>query len=263
MSPGRRAADIAAEPSPADLLPRVLVVDDHPDSREILSEAFLAYRFHVETAADGMEAVAKAGQASPDAVIVDLSLPQLDGFEVTRRLRADETRPPPVIVAFTAFSDSATHDRARAAGCAAVITKPATPQAVLETLLPLLGESGAAATGDAAVDRRRAALSGCYRALLPSRARALAVAWREARQEEAAAVADLQTMHEALDRLMAAALACGLPRVGDCAARVQMALARYAQNPRRRDRRSRVDRWLERLEAVAAEVAAGGAPSRA
>jgi CheY-like chemotaxis protein len=108
--------------------PLVLVVDDVAHGREIFAE-YLEFRgFRVATAADGLEALDKAFDLRPDVILMDLSLPALDGWEATRRLKQDErTRKIPVI-ALTAHALQSAHDKAKAAGCDSVVTKPCIPK---------------------------------------------------------------------------------------------------------------------------------------
>lgn len=77
---------------------RLLVVEDEPNIRELLATSLRFAGFEVETAEDGASALALAEQASPDLVVLDVMLPDLDGFEVTRRLRAQGRRQPIVFV---------------------------------------------------------------------------------------------------------------------------------------------------------------------
>ena len=114
----------------ASQAPLVLVVDDMDDGREICAE-YLAFRqYRVATAADGFEALAKAAELLPDIILMDLSLPGIDGWETTRRLKGDAlTRHIPV-VALTAHALRSAHDQAIEAGCDAVITKPVLPKAL-------------------------------------------------------------------------------------------------------------------------------------
>ena len=111
-----------------ELPPLVLVVDDMVDGREICAE-YLSFRgYRVATAADGHEALAKAFELLPHMILMDLSLPGIDGWEVTRRLKRDDrTRAIPVI-ALTAHALPSARDEALAAGCDAVVTKPCLPK---------------------------------------------------------------------------------------------------------------------------------------
>lgn len=106
----------------------VLVVDDVADGREICAEYLVFRRYRVATAADGLEALAKAFELVPDIILMDLSLPEIDGWEATRRLKGDgRTRHIPII-ALTAHALRSAHDEALAAGCDAVVTKPVMPR---------------------------------------------------------------------------------------------------------------------------------------
>lgn len=102
----------------------ILVIEDTRDNREI-AELILRHAGHtVVSATDGASGMEIASTTRPDLILMDLSLPQLDGWEATRRLKADPaTRDIPVI-AFTAHVTGAEQARAHAAGCAAVIAKP-------------------------------------------------------------------------------------------------------------------------------------------
>ena len=86
--------------------PRALVVDDEPDLTEVVAQALVYDGWEVRTAADGAEAVAVAGEFRPDAVVLDVMLPDFDGLEVLRRLRAnDTTRLLPVVILTTSQED--------------------------------------------------------------------------------------------------------------------------------------------------------------
>ena len=120
--------------------PLVLVVDDMEDGREICAE-YLAFRqYRVATAADGFEALAKATELLPDIILMDLSLPGIDGWEATRRLKSDERTRPIPIVALTAHALRSAHDQAVEAGCDAVITKPVLPKQLVEQIRRILGD---------------------------------------------------------------------------------------------------------------------------
>ena len=102
----------------------ILLVEDTQDNREI-AEIILRDAGHtVLSVADGASGMVAAATAQPDLILMDLALPQIDGWEATRRIKADPaTRDIPVI-AFTAHVLQEEAERARAAGCAAVIAKP-------------------------------------------------------------------------------------------------------------------------------------------
>jgi len=108
--------------------PLVLVVDDVDHGREIFAE-YLEFRgFRVATAADGLEAIEKTYELLPDVILMDLSLPGIDGWEATRRLKQDPVTMDIPIIALTAHALASAHDKARAVGCNAVVTKPCLPK---------------------------------------------------------------------------------------------------------------------------------------
>lgn len=102
----------------------VLVVDDYPDGRELLAE-YLQYRgFSVVAANSGAEALAIAAQIRPAAILMDLRMPDMDGWEATRRLRGDPATRDIMIVAVTAAALTDEVEKALRAGCDAVVAKP-------------------------------------------------------------------------------------------------------------------------------------------
>ena len=108
--------------------PLVLIVDDFAEGREICAE-YLAFRgYRVATAEDGLVALEKTRELLPDVILMDLSLPRLDGWEASRRLKADERTRHIPIIALTAHALSSARDRALEAGCDAVVTKPCPPR---------------------------------------------------------------------------------------------------------------------------------------
>jgi CheY-like chemotaxis protein len=115
----------------ASVEPLVLVVDDYDDAREMYAESLLVSGFRVAQAADGAQAVELALSLSPDVILMDLSLPGVDGWEATRQLKADaRTRHIPV-VALTGHALTSALDAARDAGCDRFVVKPALPDVVI------------------------------------------------------------------------------------------------------------------------------------
>jgi len=112
----------------------VLVVDDYNDAREMYAESLLVHGFRVAEAANGVEAVAKARALSPDAILMDLSLPGIDGWEATRQLKADAATCRIPVVAITGHAPAHAADRARAAGRDRLLIKPALPDQVIAEL---------------------------------------------------------------------------------------------------------------------------------
>ncbi len=107
--------------------PLILVVEDFDDAREMYRDYLEFAGFRVETARDGREAIDKAHALHPDLILMDLSLPGVDGWEATRLLKADPATRHLLIVALSAHALAAEGDRARAAGCDGFIAKPCLP----------------------------------------------------------------------------------------------------------------------------------------
>jgi CheY-like chemotaxis protein len=126
--------------------PSVLVVDDSLDGREMLVEFLTFRRFQVAEARNGAEALDVARRVQPDIILMDLSMPGVDGWEATRRLKADPLTQSAVIVAVTAHAFSPEHETARAAGCDVVIAKPF-DLTVLADALEAVASHGLAAFG--------------------------------------------------------------------------------------------------------------------
>jgi len=106
----------------------ILVVDDGASARESNAAVLRRAGFDVQVAADGLEALARAVARRPDVVVIDVSVPVMDGWEVTRRLKsAAATRDIPVI-AVAASESSRAQARAAEAGCAACLAKPCRPE---------------------------------------------------------------------------------------------------------------------------------------
>jgi len=136
MSP-RRAVAAKATPVAAKA-PLILVVDDFADNREMYSQFLSFSGYRVAEAQNGHEALEKAFQLAPDLIVMDLSLPGLDGWEATRRLKADDrTRVIPVI-ALTGHALAGHSKGAMDAGCDAFITKPCLPERLLEEIKSML-----------------------------------------------------------------------------------------------------------------------------
>jgi CheY-like chemotaxis protein len=113
---------------------RVLVVDDNRDAAESLA-VFLKLSGHdTHIAHDGLEAVDKAAQLSPDFILLDIGLPKINGFEAARRIREQSQSKRPVLVALTGWGQDADRQKSREAGFDAHIVKPVDPD-VLANLL--------------------------------------------------------------------------------------------------------------------------------
>jgi len=105
-------------------MPRILIVEDNELSRDMLSRRLRRKGYEVIVAVDGAEGVAMAGEQMPDIVLMDLSLPDMDGWKATQTLKENpKTRAIPVI-ALTAHAMSGDRERALEAGCDDYDTKP-------------------------------------------------------------------------------------------------------------------------------------------
>ena len=122
--------------------PLVLVVDDYEDHRELYAQYMTHRGLMVIEASSGDEAIARALEHLPDAIVMDLSLPGIDGIEATRRLKADaRTQEIPVLV-LTGNALARDARRAEAAGCDAFLTKPCLPRQLFEQVSNVLTGPG-------------------------------------------------------------------------------------------------------------------------
>ncbi|WP_394826007.1 response regulator [Pendulispora albinea] len=122
----------------ADISPLVLLVDDYEDSRYIYVHALTAAGYRVEEAEDGQQGLDKAFHEIPDLVVMDLSLPVLDGWEAIRRLRQDERTRRIPIVALTGHADVDGDDNP---GFDALLVKPCSPDTLTEQVRTLLADT--------------------------------------------------------------------------------------------------------------------------
>ena len=118
--------------------PRVLVVDDYPDAREMYAEYLQYSGFDVIEAGNGIEALERAADSAPDIILMDLSLPVMDGWEATRRLKADKATADIPIVALTGHALAGILEGAKNAGCDAFITKPCLPEDLVKEIRRVL-----------------------------------------------------------------------------------------------------------------------------
>jgi CheY-like chemotaxis protein len=119
---------------PVPSLRRVLVVDDNADSAETMAEMLKLWGHEVQTAHDGPGALEAARAQPPDAVLLDLGLPVMDGYETARRLR-QEGLGGKLLVAVTGFGAAEDRRRAAEAGFDTHLTKPVSPEALRQVLL--------------------------------------------------------------------------------------------------------------------------------
>jgi len=123
--------------------PRVLVVDDYPDAREMYGEYLEYSGYDVIQAANGVEALQRAVDDAPDIILMDLSLPVMDGWEATRRLKADARTASIPVVALTGHALAGISEGARQAGCDAFVTKPCLPEDLVVEIKRVLDQTSA------------------------------------------------------------------------------------------------------------------------
>jgi CheY-like chemotaxis protein len=105
-------------------MPTLLIVEDNEMNRDMLSRRLQRKGYAVEIAVDGGEGVRLARELAPDLILMDMSLPVLDGWEATRQVKADPATQHIPVIALTAHAMSGDEDKARAAGCDDFDTKP-------------------------------------------------------------------------------------------------------------------------------------------
>ena len=110
----------------------ILLVEDNPDNRAIYRTLLEHVGYEVIEAVDGQEALDKARKFQPQAILMDISIPKIDGYEATRILKADESTAGIHIVALTAHARKEDEDRARAVGCDGYLAKPVEPRRVVQ-----------------------------------------------------------------------------------------------------------------------------------
>ena len=116
---------------------RILVVEDQEDNRQILRD-LLAAHYAVAEAENGEEALAAVARERPDLILMDIQMPIMDGYEATRRIKADPaTRSIPIMVV-TSYALSGDEEKARTAGCDAYVTKPYSPRQLLAKIREFL-----------------------------------------------------------------------------------------------------------------------------
>jgi two-component system cell cycle response regulator DivK len=121
--------------------PLVLVVDDYSDAREMYCEYLQFSGFRVAEARNGLEALEKAFELVPDLILMDLSLPTMDGWEATRRLKADARTKLIPVVALTGHALAGYSDGAKKAGCDAFVAKPCLPDELVAEVRRMLDGS--------------------------------------------------------------------------------------------------------------------------
>ena len=119
---------------------KILIIEDNDMNRDMLSRRLERRGFEVAVAADGRQGIDRAQAVMPDLILLDLSLPEIDGWEVARRLKGGETTSGIPIIALTAHAMTGDRDEAIAAGCNDYDTKPIEFQRLMGKIEGLLGK---------------------------------------------------------------------------------------------------------------------------
>ena len=110
---------------------RILVVEDQEDNRQILRDLLDSAGYEMTEAWDGEAGVSATKQQRPDLILMDIQLPHMDGYEATRRIKADPELKSIPIIAITSYALSGDDGKAHAAGCDGYVTKPYSPRELL------------------------------------------------------------------------------------------------------------------------------------
>jgi two-component system, cell cycle response regulator DivK len=117
---------------------RILVVEDQEDNRQILRDLLGSAGYEMIEASDGELGLAAAKKQRPDLIVMDIQLPILDGYEATRRIKADPALKAIPVIVVTSYALSGDEVKARAAGCDAYVTKPYSPRLLLAKIREFL-----------------------------------------------------------------------------------------------------------------------------
>ena len=119
---------------------KILVVEDQEDNRQILRDLLGSVDLEMVEAENGEEALAAVAEHKPDLILMDIQLPIMDGYEATRRIKADPATKNIPIIVVTSYALSGDEGKAREAGCDAYVTKPYSPRQLLAKVREYLGQ---------------------------------------------------------------------------------------------------------------------------
>ena len=120
---------------------RILIVEDNDDNRRILRDVLTSAGYQMAEASTGEQGVAMAAEYRPDLILMDIQLPDIDGHEATRRIKADPDLKAIPIIAVTSFALSGDDVAAFEAGCIGYVTKPFSPRGLLAKLQEYLPQA--------------------------------------------------------------------------------------------------------------------------
>jgi two-component system cell cycle response regulator DivK len=118
---------------------RVLVVEDTEDNRQIIRDLLTSAGYEMLEAVTGEQGVAMAAEHRPDLILMDIQLPVLDGYEATRRIKANPALRHIPVIAVTSYALSGDEERTREAGCDAYVAKPFSPRLLLAKVREFIG----------------------------------------------------------------------------------------------------------------------------
>ena len=139
MSPAQAIAPANAPGVSEVTAATILVIEDYSDTRELLATLLERRGYRVIEAEDGVEGLLKAGWTYPDLIIMDLSLPEMDGVEAARRIHAQAKLSQIPIFVVSAYLTDAVRADVRAAGCTEIFAKPFDAEVLLERVAITLG----------------------------------------------------------------------------------------------------------------------------
>jgi two-component system, cell cycle response regulator DivK len=118
---------------------RVLVVEDTEDNRQIIRDLLTSAGYEMIEAINGEQGATMAAEHRPDLILMDIQLPVLDGYEATRRIKADPALRHIPVIAVTSYALSGDEERTREAGCDAYVAKPFSPRLLLAKVREFIG----------------------------------------------------------------------------------------------------------------------------
>ena len=121
-------------------MPKILLVEDNEMNRDMLSRRLIRKGYEVVMATDGEQGVALAGSEKPDLILMDMSLPVLDGWEATRKLKADAATKAIPVIALSAHAMAEDKEKCLSAGCDDFDTKPVELPRLIGKIQALLGK---------------------------------------------------------------------------------------------------------------------------
>ena len=142
-APSAAATPAAVDASAGASVPLILVVDDYEDNRDMYSQYLQFAGLRVAEAANGKEALSKTAELMPDLIVMDLSLPGVDGWQATRMIKEDPKTRDILVLALTGHALEGASQGAKDAGCDAFLTKPCLPEDLHQEIQRMLGAASA------------------------------------------------------------------------------------------------------------------------